>query len=247
MNSPDFPIFDISKYDDSEIAQFSEMNVEFNNLLLTAQKTAIKDKFTQYYKKLIDEEQYTDFHATAGHVLQRLHKLKIKADNITDIKQGKNSHCFYTINFKPEFSETNEKITEIEKELKDFSEKCKYVGDKFAYAIEQRSEDIEKINGVHCHILFEKGENAPSKIQRAFKNKFFDKFVGSPACLDYRYITSDKFNDKLKYILGLKHKDKLSKVKIDRQLRKNLGIKQIYTKGYEDLIEKCVEDNEIIF
>jgi acetone carboxylase gamma subunit len=246
MNEVNFPVFDINKYNDEEIKHFADMNLEFNNLIITAQKTAIKDKFTQYYKKLIDEEQYTAFHSTAGPVLKQLHNLKQEADNITDIKQGKNSHCFYTINFRPEFN-TNEKITEIEKELKEFTEKCKYVGEKYAFCIEQRSEDISSVNGVHCHILFEKGENAPSKIQRAFKNKFFDKFVGTPACLDYRYTTSDKVTEKLSYILGIKKKEKMSKVYIDRQMRKNLGLQQFYEKGFNEDIEKLIKDNEIIF
>jgi len=120
--------------------------------------------------------------------------------------------------------------------MSDFTKNCKYLSDqKHWYALEQRSEDSDT-HGVHCHILFEKGKNPPSKLQRAFKSKFFDKYVGSAACLDYKYITEDKFKDKLDYIKGVKHKDKMGKVEQDIRLRDSLGIPHLFTNTTDENI-----------
>lgn len=238
---PNFPIFDPSKYDDEELSEFHKIMGDLSDIKLKAIKTAIKDKYTQYYKKLIDEEQYEHFPSYCGDELKKLHTLKKKADNITDIKQGNNSHCFFTINFKPDCQD----FENIEEVMTDFTTKCKFVKDDFAYAIEQRSEEIDSAGqGAHVHILFKKGDNAPSKIERAFKSKFFDKYVGNPAHLDYRYITLDKINEKLQYICGVKKKDKMPKVFVDREHRVNVKVKDIYfTKNYLPPISQIEENN----
>jgi hypothetical protein len=206
--------------------------------------TAIKDKYTQYYKKCIDDEHYKAFPKYTGDELRKIHKMKRTADNITDLKQGNNTHCFFTVNFKPEFS-TEEKAQEVDKELAEFMDKCKFTGDKYMYAIEQRGETPDTVNGIHAHILFEKGSNAPSKIQRAFKTKFFDKYVGSPACLDYRYITQDRVDQKIDYMLGVKQKDKMVKVNNDRIIRPLWGIKQFYQNNMYSLIKPRIDDNKL--
>lgn len=244
-NEPIFPeVKNLDDYDQHDLELFNNYKSQLEELKFSAIKTAIKDKYTQYYKKLIDEEQYQHFPGYAGEELKKVHKLKQKADNITDIKQGNNSHCFFTINFKPEYS-TEEGATEVHNELKKFTKESKFVSDKFAYAIEQRSDNEENINGLHAHIIFEKGNNAPSKIQRAFKGKFFDKYVGSPACLDYRYITSDKVTQKLDYILGVKSKEKMGKVLIDRVIRPRWNLPQIYHNNMKDEIEERIKVNNL--
>jgi hypothetical protein len=155
--------------------------------------------------------------------------MKKQADEIEDLKHGNNSHCFFTINFKPD-SQDMENVEEV---MQDFTKKCSFVKDDFVYAIEQRSEEIETAGtGTHVHILFAKHNNAPSKIQRAFKTKFFDKYVANAAALDYRYITPDKVQQKLEYIMGVKTKEKLPKVYIDRQIREQKKVKDIYPSDY---------------
>lgn len=241
--TPNFPVFDPTKYDDDEIAEFNQIIGELHDIKLKAIKTAIKDKYTQYYKKLIDEELYEHFPGYCANELRNLHKLKVKADNITDVKQGNNSHCFFTVNFKPD-SQDFENIEEV---MNDFTSKSKFVKDDFIYSIEQRSEELESAgSGAHVHILFKKGDNAPSKIQRAFKTKFFDKYVGNPAHLDYRYITSDKVEEKVKYILGVKQKEKLPKVFVDREHRVKVGVKDFYlTPQYLPHAEKLMKENDL--
>lgn len=229
-----FPKFDMSEYDDDDIEEFQKMINELRDIKHKAIKTAIKDKYTQYYKKLIDEEMYEQFPGYCGEELQRLHKVKQKADNITDVKQGNNTHCFFTINFK----EDQQNMENIHEVMEDFTKKSSFVKDDYAYAIEQRSEEMEHAGkGSHVHILFKKGSNAPSKIQRAFKTKFFDKYVGTPAALDYRYIKDDKVEEKLKYICGIKQKEKMPKVIVDRIHRKNLKIPDVITNGYDVELE----------
>lgn len=238
MSEPIFPEFDFETAD----PVLQDLATDIMNIKQSAIKQAIKDKYTQYYKRLIDEEQYQFLPSYCAPDLRKLHKLKTTVDNITDVKQGSNPYAFYTVNFRPEY---DDKIEEIDDVMKDFTQKCKYLSEqKYAYTIEQRSED-DDTKGIHCHIIFEKGKNPPSKLQRAFKNKFFDKYVGTNACLDYKYISEDKFKDKLEYIMGIKQKDKMAKVHQDRRLRKQKGIGQYYTNGYEDQCKKIITEHNL--
>ncbi len=240
MTEPVFPEFDYNNADWAD----RQVSDEFVALNLTAQKRAINDKLTQYYKRMIDEEQYMEFSYQATPALKKLHTLKQKCDNIADVKQGTNPYCFYTVNLRPEF---DNKIEEIEKDLKEFCDKCKYLRDsQYCYSIEQRSED-DDTKGLHMHILFDKGVNAPSKLQRAFKNKFFDKYVGSNACLDYKYITEQMFANKLKYILGVKKPEKMAKVFQDRRLREEKGIQHYYNNGYSSSINDIIKEHNLPF
>lgn len=219
-NQPIFPKpIDFDSLEENEIEDIMNDQSDFTKIKLKAQKRAIEDKMTQYYKKLIDEEQYEHFSSTALIALKQLHAIKVKADNIYDLKNGANPYCFYTVNFKPEY---DDKFETIEKEIKEFCSKQKYISQgQYAFSIEQRNEEGD-CKGIHAHILFEKGKNSPSKLKRAFNDKFFDKYVGSPASLDYRYVKSPENN--LKYIMGMKTKDKMPKVYHDRKLKKGLGL-----------------------
>lgn len=238
MTTPNIPKliidFEAEKPDwnDDDISHYHQLTTEFATLKIKAMKRALEDKLTSYYKKLIDEEMYEHFPSSASDVLNEVHKLKTITDNITDVKNGKNEYCFYTVNFKPEFDKKFEEIDEL---VHSFATSQKYIKDNFCYAIEQRSEGDVPV-GVHCHILFKKGENSPSKIQRAFKNKFFDKYVGTPACLDYRYIND--YKEKLKYILGIKEKSKMPKVYHDRKIRETLGLPHYRNISFDDEINE---------
>lgn len=217
-------------WSDFAIEEYHKQQAEFTALATKAMKRALEDKLTSYYKKLIDEEMYEHFPSSASDTLHRVHELKTITDNIYDTKNGKQDYCFYTVNFKPEF---DSKILEMDELMNSFATSQKYVKDNFCYAIEQRSEgDVP--TGVHCHILFKKGEFSPSKISRAFKNKFFDKYVGTPACLDYRYIND--YKQKLRYILGIKDKPKMPKVYHDRKIRDAVGLPHYRSIGFDDEI-----------
>lgn len=181
--------------------------VEFTALKKKAQRRAIEDKLTSYYKRAIDEGQYEVFSSSAALILQDVDRLRIMTNNIMDVKQNNNPWCFYTINFKAEY---DDKFTEVYELMEKFTAKCVYLNDNCIYAIEQRQEEpSESSHGTHVHIAFPKGNNPPSKIQRAFSTKFFDKYVGSNAALDYRYVKD--VTPKIEYIMGNKRKRRCQK------------------------------------
>lgn len=221
-----------------EIA-FNELIVDFKRLKLKAQKRAIEDKLSQYYKKLIDEKMYDEFEPAAQPILKTVDRLKDITDNIIDSKNGSNTHCFFTINVKPERATENH-LGEFHVELKKFFDSCVYTKTAYVYSIEQRSEGAEDMHGMHCHILFEKLQHSPSKIQRAFQNKFFDKWVGTPASLDYRYGSGDFVCRKAEYILGFKENSKMAKVDKDRKIKDAHRIDWWYSKGKD--IRQILED-----
>ena len=68
-------------------------NDDHTNDELKAQKRAVEDKLTQYYKRLIDEKMYDKFNESAAMVLERLDGLQDICNNIMDVKQGKNDWC----------------------------------------------------------------------------------------------------------------------------------------------------------
>lgn len=235
MSQPIFP--DLPDFEDEELGQHNqELFFESKQLIKKAWKRAIEDKMTQHIKKLLDERDYSTAPREHAQTLKTLDKMKERADNIMDVKQGSNPYCFYTINFKPEKNK-EDNLLEIEKELKDFTDKCKYLKESnYIYSIEQRSEENDPVDGLHVHMLFEKNSNAPSKLQRAFNNKFFDKWVGTHSALDYKYISESKVNDKIKYILGIKEKGKMAKVERDRKMKDAHGIPRYEHKGFDEQI-----------
>lgn len=237
MDSPIFPTPPV--YDETD-ESVNEMNNErfilFNEIDLRAQRRAIEDKLTQYYKKCIDEEQYVVFNGNSACALKKVHKMKRQSDNIMDMKQGKNPYCFFTVNLKPEMNkEAN--LEDFDKEMKDFTSKCKYInGGQYIYSLEQRSEGSDPMEGLHAHILFEKKDNSPSKLQRAFNNRFFDKWVGTHAALDYKYISEANYQQKIAYVMGLKASPKMAKVDKDRIIKDSHNIPMYYSSGFESQI-----------
>lgn len=239
---PNFPVLRLDP-DSDDFEEQNQLFAEFNKIKLRAQKRAIEDKMAQYYKKLIDEEQYEHFHHTSTCALKALHAEKTKADNIMDVKQGSNPYCFFTVNVKPEKA-TEGYLREFVEDLNSFMQRCKYFQEtQYMYSIEQRSEGAEIMHGLHAHILFEKKDNAPSKLQRAFNNKFFDKWVATHAALDYKYISSDKLQSKIEYIAGIKEPGKMPKVEKDRKIKDAYGIPHFYVKGFEDFIARLKSGN----
>ena len=217
----------------------NQLRFDFNSLKLKAQKRAIEDKLTSYYKKLIDNDETDDFDPATNQILPVVKSLKVKTDTIYDTKNGKNPYCFFTVNLKPDYTEAD--VVELYKVCKSFFSTTTYVKNgQYIWSMEQRSEDEEVTTGYHIHILFEKGDASPSKIERAFKNKFFDQYVGTVAALDWRYCNEAK--PKVRYILGIKEDTKMQKIKIDRIMKTRLGLPMYENAGFQDEISKAQPD-----
>lgn len=225
------------------VEQLSELT-DFNNLVLKAQKRAVEDKLTQYYKRLIDEKMYDRFSDSAQMVLDRLDGLQDICNNIIDHKQGKSAWCFFTVNFKEGFS-----MNEAYSVMEIFRVKCKYInGLQFIYSVEQREEDGPE-RGTHIHILFEKNNNPPSKIQRAFTSYFYDKYVGTHAALDFKYgFPQNILKDKVKYIMGIKKPEKMAKVFNDRRLKESYHIPWFILEEnglLDELVQEIYKEREL--
>jgi hypothetical protein len=179
------------------------------------QLKGVADLTLQHYKTCLREEHYTAFDPDLKWALKTLHKLKGVTDNINDVKQGNNPYCFFTINLKPEKA-TEEYLEEFSDFFKKFIENCALIKGQYIYiySLEQRSEGDEPMNGLHVHILFEKRDVPPSRLKIAFTRKFFDKWVGTHAAIDFRFIGSTYANQ-IKYIMGIKATPKMAKVRHD--------------------------------
>lgn len=213
-----------------------QLSVTFSKLKQKAQMRAIEGKLIQYYNKLIDEGITDDFPPEADNVMIDVMRLRDKCNEVYDVKQGKSTHCFYTVNFKPEMK----CMKEADEIVKKYLDKSKLIKD-YTYSIEQRNEEGEP-EGIHAHILFDKKE-APSKYKTGFTKFFFDKYVGTHAALDFRYINADKVQQKTEYIMGIKSKEKMPKVEHDRKIKKGLNVKQYtYTEGHAPLIEQILKE-----
>lgn len=215
-----------------------QLSLTFSKLKQKAQMRAIEGKLTQYYNKLIDEGITDDFMQETENVMIDVMRLRSKCNEVYDVKQGKSTHCFYTVNFKPEMK----CMAEADKIVKTYLDKCKLITD-YSYTIEQRSEEGEA-EGIHAHILFDKNE-APSKYKTAFTKFFFDKYVGTHACLDFRYINPEQAPQKMEYIMGIKSKEKMPKVHNDYKIKKGLNINQYtYTEGHAPLIRQIEREQQ---
>jgi hypothetical protein len=176
-------------------------------------KKAIADKCLQYYKAQLSEEVFTEFGPIYNKALKYLCVMKVVSDNVTDVKQGKNPYCFFTINLKPDKA-TEEYLEEFSEFFKKFVDNCALIKGQYIYSLEQRSEGDEPMNGLHINILFEKMNIAPSKLKVAFTRKLFESWVGTHAALDFRYIGST-YHNQIKYIMGIKAPPKMAKVRHD--------------------------------
>lgn len=223
-----------------ELAQKHEVYEELmETYVRQSARKAIKDKMTNIFKTLIDNKRY-DLIPANPTILKVLEEYSEITDNITDLKFGKCNWCFFTINYKDDYSHE-----EVYETTKTFLEKCKFTKTHL-WSIEQRSEDHKQKDfyGFHVHILFHKDNNPPSKIYRAFKTKFFDKFVGNEKSINTKYVENPEGT--IKYILGNKKDDeKDAKIQQDEIFRELYGYKRYYLQGdqLQELVEKIKESD----
>lgn len=231
------PIDFTSIEDEEELQRLMELQNSAMSLWLKGQKGAIEDKFRQYHRRFIDEGIYNRFHGAFYAVLKKLDDDKEFYDNIGDYKEGNNPYCFFTVNLRPEKA-TESSLIEFKTEFDTWLEKTTYMKDaQYIYSLEQRAEGDEPVHGLHVHILFEKLKHSPSKLQRAFNNKFFDKWVATHAALDYKYISTQKLQEKIAYIMGKKEKSKMPKVLRDIKMKEAYKIKLYENKGFDEIIK----------
>lgn len=125
-------------------------------------------------------------------------------------------------------------------ELLKLCEKCvvKYWVSKYAYVIEQRSDDPANIFGVHAHLLIQR-DIKPSHFEREVRSTF-KKLVGIPSKhIHISWKRRDWVNDKLEYMLGHKTGDKKDlKIPVDKYMRERYDIKPIYESTPAFKIEK---------
>lgn len=151
------------------------------------------------------------------------------------LKESKKDHdpkyaLFITIN--PAVNDTSV-YQELDKKVK----KClsKYWITDYCYCYEQRSDDAKSIHGFHCHILLTRGAHKPSHCEREIRSTF-GSLVGIPSKhINIQYKRKDWISDKISYMLGNKTGDgKDKKSEVDKIMRKNLGIEEIYRSGYDN-------------
>jgi len=114
--------------------------------------------------------------------------------------------------------------------------KHKWIQDKYAWCIEQQSEDPNKPRGYHAHLMFYRGEGKkrpkPSKVKRDVNLAFKHLTGGHPRQLTIKSVAhthKDEFNA-FNYIVGDKpNKEKKKKQKVDRAWRKSIGLPDYWT------------------
>lgn len=115
-------------------------------------------------------------------------------------------------------------------ELLKLCEKCvqKYWVSKYAYVIEQRSDDPANISGVHAHLLIQR-DIKPSHFEREVRSTF-KKLVGIPSKhIHISWKRKDWVNDKLEYMKGNKTGEgKDLKIPVDVYMRERYDIKTMY-------------------
>lgn len=233
--------------EENAILQRESDKIDYYKLKRIAEKRAILEKLTSYYKKCIDNEVFEEFSEESSLIMTTVKNLKSRTDSITDTKQESKQWCFFTINCNPEvvnIDNINDFVEYVDKHVKT----AKYFKDNSVlWTFEQRSDVSGEYHGFHCHMLFKK-TIAPSKLQTYFKTKYFDKWVGNPSAIDYKYIDSSANREK--YIMGQKDeveqcktkgKEKMMKVAIDREMRKYKGIHDWYSYNYD--VRKNDENN----
>lgn len=220
----------------------TQRSIDATKLIQTAARRAVSDKMTTYIKKLIDNDMYESIDLGFGEdndnrIMDVMKQLKEKTDNILDVKNGNSHYCFFTINYMESL-----KADEVYNSFKEFVAKSVYIRDlNYIWTMEQRSEVSGEEHGFHIHIVFEKSDNAPSKIQRAFKTRFFDKYVGTPQSLDYKYLKCPR--NKIKYCLGIKDEEKMPKIRVDRKYKVAQGY-PIYCSNGEEF-QKIINEEKM--
>lgn len=193
--------------------KYYELDKEFR---LNALKEVLKRKYINYYKTLIETENVEELLPT----LKKIKELEnmqpdIKKSNIMFITLAPAENEIYYDNF-------------IKKTL-EFCE-FKYI-QNYVFVIEQRFNGVpnEKYkslgDGMHIHILFDKGNHKPSDVKRDIKRKF----AGYQIIMDFSYRHPRDIIKTQTYMVGLKKdKDKQVKQEQDSIWRKKVGVRDYY-------------------
>lgn len=142
----------------------------------------------------------------------------------------KKTFIWMTISFRKE--KTLEEISNVLDKLSRRSFMTQY-----HYNIEQRSEDVDNIHGIHSHWIVQTNHplgqfkrDVMSTLKYKGDPDDLESFVGNQKHIDIRQYTCDLMDDKLAYLRGDKWDDmKNVKAIVDKQWREKNNISQLYT------------------
>lgn len=190
---------------------------------ITALKEVLKRKYMNYYRTLIDTENVEE-------LLPTLRKIKDMEDVQPDIK--KSPIMFITL--APPENEIS--IDNFIKKTLEFCE-FKYIK-QYLFVIEQRfngvpNEKYSKLgDGMHIHILIDKGTHKLSDVKRDIKRKF----AGYEMIMDFSFRNPKDIIKTQNYMLGdKKDDDKQLKQIQDKQFRIQKGLKDYWGTPYKVL------------
>lgn len=199
--------------------KYYDLDKEFR---LNALKEVLKRKYINYYKTLIETENVEE-------LLPTLRKIKELEDKQPDIK--KSNIMFITL--AP--AENEIYYDNFIKKTIEFCE-FKYI-QNYVFVIEQRFNGVpnEKYkslgDGMHIHILLDKGSHKPSDVKRDIKRKF----AGYQIIMDFSYRHPRDIIKTQIYMTGLKKdKDKQIKQTYDGEWRKKVGVRDYYGNLWND-------------
>ena len=169
--------------------------------------------------------------------------------------KDKQEYTFITIN------PINVDPIQMKEEVEKIVSKTKWINENdYAYVIEQRSSDPSEYSGVHCHMLVHTKDKPNNEIRREMKNKVkhlvdmevVNKYnLGKNRKGPLSILPTSEPQNRLKYMLDWKKEpDKHAKQIVDKQMREELGLEQIYYDGeiLSNLIvgyKECQQQNNI--
>lgn len=186
-------------------------------LRVNALKEVLKKKYINYYKTLIETENVEE-------LLPTLKKIK-EMENASEESVKNSDYLFIT--FAPPENEIS-----IDNMIKKLTELCKfkYITQSL-FVIEQRYNGIpnEKYakpgDGLHYHLLINKGKHKLSDVKRDIKRKFGTYQIN----MDYKFIKDVDLLKVQTYMIGKKKDvDKQQKQEQDAIFRKKNGLKDYY-------------------
>ena len=146
-------------------------------------------------------------------------------------KEDKDDKYFAFVTVNPEVN-TLEGYADLNKQVL----KCvsKYWVTQYAYTYEQRSDDANKIFGLHAHIILVRGGKRPSELEREVRNTF-KRVVGNPEVeINIQWGRKARLKDRIFRISGNRRgeeKDgnpKAPKTLVDKKMREILKLKDVY-------------------
>lgn len=141
------------------------------------------------------------------------------------LKQQNKNYFMITINFDD--SKIMDQLKNIAN-IVDRKVKKKWIKN-YIYCIEQRSDIVDILRGIHIHLIVEPYKTKrKSEIIREFYNSFKDYVMDSQK-IDVRPFRKDKLKSKLKYIRGIKTEVKMPKVLIDKYMRNKYNLENTYS------------------